>query len=261
MKKFLGFAVAMIFAGCIGNGDSETTERLGETAQNVISANVGATFLLDSAHTTTITTSEMPWGWYGPASLKTHVNVTWSMPPTGCHPAATGSMTSANTGSWSPVLNKAGRIEGYAWSVEHDLSGFENHWHNEIACNGVTTAIGCADSRTVTYTLSVDGACLTAGGTCTTTGSVVLPAVKDANVMQTNCPMSCTASLGACISACQANCGCDDINGNDNGNDNDSNCHRCCECNCKDELHDDNPACPAPQWSCYVPKHHHPACL
>jgi hypothetical protein len=248
MKQILGFTVVTIFAGCVMDSDRDASERVGEAAL-AVSSDVSATFSLDGLFTT-ITTGEMPKGWFGPAANKTLIYVGWSMAPTNCGPAMTGGMSSSNTGSMIPVLNPNGKVNGYWWSVVHDLTGMENHWHNQVACDGSTTVVGCPGARTVSYILSVNGGCLADGGICSVNGSVSLPAIQDPDVIETNCTVDCDALLGADVSACQASCA--------NG---DSHCHSCCECICKKDLHGRYDACPAPQSNCYVDKPNHDACL
>ena len=221
------------------NGNRDAGEQLGEAAQALVSENVSVTCLLNGP-CTTITTNELPKDSLAPEYSKSPIVVEWRAPATPCHLEAGGTLHSADEGK-SYVPNSESKQPGYMWSVDSDLAGLENHWHNEIGCDGLTTMVGCPKGRTIYYSLSVYGACLTASGTCTATGSVLLPAIEDDPVTVTNCPGACGELFGDCMKECSDSCG--------SGN---PDCHSCCECNCKHKINveDENSACPAPQSSC-----------
>lgn len=247
MKKVFAFMFLSVVGGCMTEMNGDPNERIGETEQAAISNTVTATFLLDGA-TTNIRTGDMPKGWFTPKFMKSPISVAWSANATACHAAASGSFGSDTTGAFLTIMNPGGSLFGYSWLASHDVTGLENHWRLQVACDGTTTVIGCPKARAVNYTLSVGGACLTAGSTCTVDGSVSLPAIRDVDLVEINCPDLCDLSLGDCVSDCQQRCG-------------DPYCSSCCECNCKDDLHRANDACEAPQSDCYNDKPTAPACL
>ena len=248
MKKILSVALCAILGGCTVNSDGNSTEQVGEAAQ-AVSSSVSATFTLNADKTVTVKTGDMPKGWYTQAGTanysKSPITVSWNADVTGCNATpASGSYGSGSKGTFT-LLSPP----GYTWSAtSNDLVGLENHWHKYIHCDGSTTVVGCPDARTIDYTLSVGGACLSGGGTCTASGSVSLPAIHDMDVIEpeSNCATDCESVLGACISGCEG----DGANG-------DSNCSRCCECRCK-AMHRE---CGAPQWNCYEQKHDGSVCL
>lgn len=248
MKKIFALAFFVGLGGCMVDTDRDDTELVGEAAQAVVSNTVSATFTL-SGSTVSINTSDMPKGWFTPQFSKSPITVSWSADATACNASASGSYGSGS-GTFNPVVNNGGQVNGYSWSASQSLAGLENHWHNYVACDGSVSVVGCDGARTVNYSLTVGGSCGSDPSKCTATGSVSLAAVQDADVVETNCAVGCDLSLGACVSACQANCA--------NG---DSSCSSCCECNCKEEQHAANSACPAPQGACYVNKPNRPACL
>ncbi len=251
MKTCICCALLLAASGCSVDIGSESPERIGEAAQTLVSTNVSATFQLNET-ITNIKTGDMPKGWYKPLYSKSPITVTWTASASDCAIVTGSSLSSldAGTGTFTAVQNNGGSDIGYWWSANHDLSALpRNHWHNHIACDGTPTVVGCPAPRVVNYTLSVGGACLTAGGTCSASGSVSLDAIQDADDFELNCASDCEESLGECISGCQKSCA--------NG---DSECSRCCECQCKYDLYV-NKACEAPQNSCYGDETDVRACL
>jgi hypothetical protein len=249
MKIFLAFTFLIALGGCAAEIDGNPVEQTREAELAVISNNVSATFTLDGL-ATTIRTGDMPKGWFTPKFDKSPITVAWSAEATACLDLTDGTFGSITTGTFVTIANPGGNLFGYSWLANHDLTGLQNHWRLHVLCDGTTSVVGCAEPRIINYTLSVGGVCLRAGGTCTTNGSVSLPAVRDADLVETDCPVTCESLLGPCVSNCQANCA--------NG---DSSCSSCCECYCKNELHRTNEACEPAQPSCFMAKPNAPACL
>lgn len=249
MKIYFALACLVALGGCLTETDQGPVELTNEAEQALISNNVSATFTLDGM-ATTIRTGDMPKGWFTPKFVKSPISVAWSAEITKCLEPANGAFGSDTTGTFLTVTNPGGNVIGYSWWTTHDLTGLENHWRLQIACDGTTSILGCAGPRIIHYKLSVSGACLTGGGTCTTNGSISLPAIQDADWVETDCPVLCDLSLGPCVSACQADC----TTGN-------SSCSNCCECYCKNELHRTNEACEPAQPSCFMGTPNAPACL
>jgi hypothetical protein len=222
-------------------------ENGGVVEQAVVTTTVTATASLVGT-VLTVTTSDMPKGWYTKGANfdgnKAPISLSWTVSASSCLAAAGGSATTV-AGSFTPLLNPQNKPVGYSWSYSIDLAAHQNHWHNHIACGGAVSVEGCQEARTVNVTLSVAGACLeTDGAVCTDTDGVVLASVQDPDVVDGNCG----CNIGACVSACQAAC-------------NDASCGKCCECGCKAQaLAGGNSAC-APQSLCYSGSPGHPACL
>jgi len=245
MRRMATWAMTLALIGC---GDAED---LGSRSAAVVSAPSETVTLTATLTGTTLTVQSgvMPRGWWttrgGFDATKSPITLTLHADATGCSAAFDQTITTTG-GTFTTITNPARHPMAYQWSASADLAGVADHWFNEIQCDGATIVRGCQAPRTVTVTLSVGGACLTAGGTCTATQSVSVASVQDPDQTVANCD----CPIGACVSACQRACA--------NG---DSSCAQCCECRCKDEgLRAGNTAC-RPQRLCYTGNRGHVACL
>ncbi len=240
--------VAMV-AGCIAGANEKRSDHWTQLLEAPGLANVAASFSLIGT-STAIQTGSMPASWYIASPNDVPITVIWHTSATKCKPSEIASFGSDNSGYFAQILEIGGEFAGFSWSAHHDVAGLEHHWHNFIRCDGTSIAVGCKDARTVVYSLSVAGHCSSLDANCAAFGSVSLPAIQDGDEQQTNCPVKCPISLARCKSACEATCF------------NDSSlCGRCCECDCKDAIHEQYSACPAPQASCYAASAMQPACL
>lgn len=245
MRKSAALVVLLALSGC---GDPED---LGSRNAAVVSAPSETVTLTATLSGTTLTVQSgvMPRGWWtqggGFNAAKSPITLTLHADATGCSAAFDRTLSTAD-GTFTAITNPAGNPMAYQWSATADLAGLADHWHNEVQCDGSVLVRGCQAPRTVTVTLTVGGACLTAGGTCTATQNVSVASIQDADQTATNCE----CNIGPCVSACQAACA--------NG---DSACSQCCECRCKDEgLRAGNAAC-QPQPLCYTGSRGHAVCL
>jgi hypothetical protein len=245
------FTVALlaVLSGCVVEASHKSSERLSAAQEALLSASIGASFSL-LGMTTSIQTGDMPANWYVTSGTEVPITVTWKSPATECKTEEIASFGSANTGSFAQVWTIDGELLGFSWSARHDLAGLEHHWHNLVTCDGTSTIVGCKATRTIDYIVSVAGHCLDADTKCAARGTISLPATRDSDKVETHCPTNCPGSLKACVSSCQGVC-----------RGSESNCSRCCECDCKDAIHANSPACPAPPASCYAAETHSPACL
>lgn len=242
-------ALFAIVCGCVSDASHKRLDQSSDPQQNLISASIDASFSL-LGMITSIQTGDIPASWYTSTVDDMPITVSWASPATACKTAEMASFGSENTGSFAQVRSLGGELIGFAWSAKHDLAGLEHHWHNFVACDGTSRVVGCKDPRLITYTLSAENHCLDTGTRCAANGSVSLPATHDADRVQTRCAPNCSGALAACMSSCQAACA-----------DGNANSSRCCECDCKDAIHERNPACPAPPASCYAITPKYPACL
>lgn len=243
------FALFAALSGCVVDANNKSSERLREAQEALFSASIGASFSLLGL-STSIQTGDIPANWYMTSVSDVPITVTWKSPATDCKAEEVASFGSANTGKFAQLWNIDGEFLGFSWSARHDLEGLEHHWHQLVSCDGSSMVIGCKDARTINYTLSAGGHCINPDTTCAARGTISLPATRDADTVESNCPTNCAASLRACISSCQAAC-----------RGGEPNCSRCCECDCKDAIHENSPACPAPPASCYAAAIRYPACL
>jgi len=169
----------------------------------------------------TVTTNEMPKGWYtekgGFDRSKSNVAVTINGDATQCSTSKSGgTLNSVSDGTFTAQLNPAGKPDAYVWSATKDLSSMQNHWYWHQHCDGTTEKHGCDAAINVSVTATVYdkvGAVRTNedGSPATATKSATLPAVQDADVVETGCQTegpSCKLDgqvFGACQSSCEAN--------------------------------------------------------
>lgn len=235
--------------GCVADANHEPSERPFDQQRVLLSASIGGSFSL-LGMTTSIQTGNIPANWYKSSAGDVPITVIWNSAATACKSEEIASFGSNTTGSFAQIWNLGGQLIGLSWSAKHDLTGLEHHWYNDVGCDGTSRVVGCKDARKVTYTLSAYDRCLETTPNCAVGGSVWLQATHDPDKVQANCPMSCPDALAACIASCRAACAGSDPSG----------C-RCCECDCRDAIHERNSACPAPPVSCYVIMPKYPACL
>ncbi|MBK9263158.1 MAG: hypothetical protein IPM54_25560 [Polyangiaceae bacterium] len=250
MKKIFALMGLLALGGCVVDTAREPEERIGEAAQAVSSTVTASCSIANKVMH--IETGAVPQGWGKPTTDKSPFELRWYASVTNCIPtAATDSIISTETGEFTTVQ----KPNGYYWTADYDFTQLdyivEHHWHNKIMCDGSTVVVGCDEARTISYTLSVGGACLqTQGATCTYYGTVDLPAVQDADEYETNCAVDCEAGIGQCVSACQH---CDSTV---------SDCvpKACCVCSCKEQTYGHGHVC-GPQPMCYTGTPGHQACF
>jgi hypothetical protein len=242
----------------------------------------------------TVTTNALPKGWFqgsgGFDRAKSEVRVDIEIDDSACSAASTVTANSKTDGTFTPVYNPGGQINGYIWSVTLDLSSYRDHWHNQVHCDGSTSVEGCPDPRLVSVTAAVfnqDGTCKVDAGQCISvskTGSLTsvqdpdaydICAQCDIGSCTSQCEQDCNGDFSTCTSSCSANAEaaksqCDPgpdgkdcraaARENEQACDNLCNathqaCSACCECDCKSRT----PGC-TPQDECYR-ETGHPQCL
>ena len=212
---------------------------------------------LDAAGTLTLQTLPMPKGWFSSRDsldrTKTDLRTTFSIPASGCLPAASGNYTSTIQGKFVPLTNSAGKVDAYEWNMLDYLSPYQNHWHYHVGCDGSRTVDGCQEARTVTLDITAygsDGQCRTyvdANGVTQCASDEItlsLASVQDPDVVVP--AADCQApdcGIGPCESACAQACDAqypvNDVPVGKGGNTTDANagprldCKHACPCQCK----------------------------
>jgi hypothetical protein len=153
-----------------------------------------------------------------------------------------------DAGVFTGVMNAGGNnVNAFTWDGTLDLSGYQNHWHNYLRCDGTTEIVGCNEATPVDVTTTAynrNGNCLTytndAGVSVCVSDSdtTLLPALQDPDVAEL-CPLPTTddCGIGACQSACQADCNSRTYYGTlDEQHEARRECRMACECSCKREV-------------------------
>ena len=222
----------------------------------------------------TVTTNAIPKGWFTGQGgsfdrSKSDVRLTLGITASDCSSEVTLNKSSLTDGTFTPVLNPAGKPMAYTWSLTLALSAYQDHWHNLIHCDGSVEVVGCKEPRVVTISVTAydeHGACHSytndAGETvcASDSRSGLLSSVQDPDQSEV-CQPSGGCDIGSCVSSCQTD-GCGNARNCPTGGagaacrDAITACHQCCECVCKSET-----AGCAPQDLCYTGSAGHPQCL